>query len=624
MSFQQLITFGFSDIEQSTRLAQQLKEKYPEILDLHRQLIRKAIKNHKGKEIDTAGDGFFMTFEDPLAAVFAASQIQKELQVQNWAKEIGLKVRMGIHTGVALTTESGYTGIEVHRASRICAAAHGGQVLISHATEQNLSSLTSNELSLLCLGDFVLKDFDEPITLYQLKIQGLNKDFPRLRVNPEEKKIAVLPFTNQNKDPEQDYLGEGIAEEIIVALGKVPGLRVASRSTVFSIKNENTDARHIGRKLDVNSVLAGRIKSNNGQLHISAELVDTDSGMNIWSGQYDIAKNSLLYIQKEITRQITDALDCKLTAEHLNSLQQRQSQNAEAYDFYLRGRRFYMQFSTNEIELALQMFEKAIEADNTYALAYAGKADCYSFLYQHKERSDEIIKKADMMSLKGIELAPALAEVYVSRGIVLSQLQQFDEAEKLFQFAIEQDPTLFLGWYHYARSCFAVGKLDKAARLFEQANQVEPEDYQSVFLAAQSYSDIGINDLAKTLRQRGVEIAERRLELNPGETRALYLTANAYVFLDNHEKSKQLLKRALFLEPEDSMLLYNASCIYTLLGMKSEALNCLEKSYKAGLTLLGWYENDSNLDSLRDDPRFINLLSDIRKLFSKKLEEKNS
>jgi adenylate cyclase len=102
----------------------------------------------------------------------------------------------------------------------------------------------------------------------------------------------------------------------------------------------------------------------------------------------------------------------------------------------------------------------------------------------------------------------------------------------------------------------------------------------------------------------------------------LYLTANAYVFLDNPEKSKQLLKRALFLEPEDSMLLYNASCIYALLGMKSEALSCLEKSYKAGLTLLGWYENDSNLDSLRDDPRFINLLSDIRKLFSKKLEAK--
>jgi adenylate cyclase len=268
------------------------------------------------------------------------------------------------------------------------------------------------------------------------------------------------------------------------------------------------------------------------------------------------------------------------------------------------------------------MFEKAIEADSTYALAYAGIADCYSFQYQHTARSREVIIKADEASEKATKLAPALAEVYASRGIVMALRQQFDEAEKSFLYAIELDPTLFLGWFHYGRTCFSSGKLDKAARLFEQANRVEPDDYQSILLSAQVYDAIDCNDLAQTLRQRGVTIAEKWLELNPGDTRALYFAANAYVFLNEREKSLSLLQRALSLEPDDSMLLYNAGCVYALLGMKPEAFHCLEGAYKAGLTLRGWYENDSNLDSIRDDPRFVRLLEQMKddspsvKLFS--------
>ncbi len=613
MNFQRLITFVFSDIEHSTRLAQQLDEKYPAVLELHRSAIRELIKKYRGREIDTAGDGFFMTFEDSRSAVLAAAEMQTVFHTQPWAKEIDLKVRMGIHTGVALTTDSGYTGIEVHRTSRICDAAHGGQVLISQAVEKSLEPGWEKELSLTNLGDYSLKGFSDPVKLFQLNVPGLKQDFPRLRVDPEEKKIAILPFMNQSNDPEQEHIGDGMAEEIIVALGKVQGLRVVSRSTAFALKHESLDVQQVGRKLNVNSVLEGRIKMVNGQMVVSVELVDTDSGLNIWTGQYNNADRPLLSIQEDVTRHVSEALDCKMIPEQANSIRNRQSENAEAYDFYLRGRRFYMQFHTRGVELALQMFDKAIEADPSYALAYAGKADCYSYLYQHRKRSAGMLEKANQMSLKGIKLGPSLAEAYVSRGIILSQMQDFDEAEKSFQIAIERDPTLFLGWYHYARACFIVGKLDKAARLFEQANRVEPDDFQSIFLAAQAYHDIGITDLAVMLRKRGVEIAEKRLELNPGDSRALYLAANALVFLDNPEKSKKFLQQALTLEPEDSMLLYNAGCVYALLGMKPEALTCLESAYKAGLTLLGWYENDSNLDNLREEPRFIRLLEEIRK-----------
>ncbi len=611
MTSQPAITLAFSDIEHSTRLAQQLKHNYPAFLKKYRTVIRETIAKYGGDEIDTAGDGFFMTFKDPQSAILATVEIQKQLHSQKWATDIGLKVRMGLHTGAALLTESGYTGTEVHLASRICNAAHGGQVLLSESTNKCLDKGLVKGVNSLSLGSYNIKDFDDPIALFQLLIPGTNVKFPKPRISLDEKRIAVLPFQNLTNDQNNEYIGNGMAEEIIIALGKIMGLRVASRSSSFSLKDEDRDPTVIGDKLGVHSILDGWIKANNGNMRMSVELIDTNSGLNIWSEYYDGTKEEIINVQQSITSKIAKALGCGVDPEQLKFMESRRSHNAEAYDYYLRGRRFYYQFSTLGIELALKMFQKAIEADKSYALAYAGIADCYSYIFQHLTRSMEVINKADEASQKAVQLGPSVAEVYVSRGIVLAQLQEYDKAEDLFLYAVEIDPTNFLAWFHYGRTCYAMGKLAKAARFFEQANRVEPEDYQSLMLSAQAYEGLGVYELAYTLRKRGVEIAERWLEINPGDTRALYFTANALVFLNEKERSLSLLNRAMLLDPDDSMLLYNAGCIYALLGMDSEALSCLESSFEAGLTLRGWYENDCNLDSIRDHPRFVKLMDKL-------------
>jgi len=609
MTQKQVITFLFTDIEHSTRLAQKLREDYPAVLEKHRSTIRDAIKRYGGREIDVAGDGFFITFEDAECAVLTASEIQRRFHTEDWAIKIGLKVRMGIHTGEALTTDTGFTGVQVHCASRICDAAYGGQVLISGETKELLSIEILDDLPVNGLGEFMFKDFYYPCQLYQLNIQGTRKEFPKPRIESVDKRIAVFPFENLSEDADNEHFCQGIAEELIVALGKIQGLRVISRSSAFALHGENLGVKEVGAKLNVSSVLGGRVRTNNGQMRISVELVDTETGLDIWSGQYDRPRDQIFRVQDELTRDITEALECKLIPEQLNAIERRQTKNIEAYDYYLRGRRFYLQFSTRGMEHALQMFEKAIDADESYALAYAGIADSYSYLYQHMARTEDILNKADKASQKAVDLAPFMGDAYAARGIVLSLRRNFDDAEKAFKTAIENDPSLFLGWFHYGRMCFANGKLDKAARLFQQANRVEPDDYQSILLAAQVYDDLGSKALSQTLRQRGVEIARSWLELNPGDTRALYMTANALVFLDEAAKSQALLKRALVLEPDDSMLLYNAGCIYALLEMEDHALNCLERSYKEGLTLKGWYLNDSNLHGLREHPRFIALLN---------------
>jgi adenylate cyclase len=609
---QGLVTLVFSDIEHSTQLVQQLREDYPRILEKYRNCIRYCLEQYNGREIDTSGDGFFMTFDCADDAVSAVSEIQMKFHNETWATANHLKVRFGVHSGEAIATKTGYVGIEVHAASRICDAAYGGQVIISGATRNNLNKDFEGDKKLSFLGRYVMKDIGYPLHLYQLNIPDADDYFPEPRIKPDEKKIAVLPFTTMNDSTDFEHVGEGMAEELIVALSKVKGLRVASRSMAFATQHQQLGPRDIGEKLKVHYVLEGRVKPINGHIHLSVELIDTKTGFNIWAEQFYDSRSRLVRLQDSIVMKISRLLDCPMISGQLDSVKVRHTHVAEAYDYYLRGRRFYQQFSTRGSELAIKMFNRAIDADENYSLAYAGLADCYSYLYQHRTRTKKIILKADRASKRAIKLAPGLAEANVSRGIVISLLGHMDKAEPYFEKAIEVDPTLFLGWFHYGRVCFASGNVEKAARLFQQANRVEPDDFQSILLSAQIYDDIGSHDFAQLMAKRGAEIAYKCLKVNPGDTRAMYMAANALAFINEKEESLKLLHTALVLEPEDSMLLYNAGCVFSLLNMKNEALSCVERSYEAGLTLRGWYENDSNLDNIRNEERFIKLMEKLK------------
>lgn len=607
MSDKLIITFLFTDIEHSTRLAQRLREDYPSLLELHRNVVRDAINKCMGWEVDAAGDGFFIAFKHPDNAVRAAMMIQTG-HAEEWATSQELKVRIGLHTGEALTTESGYTGVQVHCASRICDAAHGGQVLISEESRVLLSREVLEQFETKPLGDYIFKDFNSPCRLHQFMNRGQNLVFPEPRLYPVANRVAVLPLVNVGGAADAADFGMGIAEELIASLGRTPGIRVVARNSAFALNTRDFSIQQIGRKLNATSVLVGETQPKNGHIKISVNLIDTDSGNRIWSGSYNIPRQEIFQTEDEIAQHITTALEGKAVSEQSNSIRDRQTKSIEAYDYYLRGRRFYLQFSTTGMKNALRMFEKAIAEDPVYGLAYAGIADANAFLFQHLSKTANFLEKADAASQKTVDLAPLLAEAHVSRAIVLSVQQRFQESEKEFQTAIEIDPSLFLGWFQYGRACFACGKLDKAARLFHQASKVEPEDYQSVLLAAQVYDDLGEKKLSHSFRRRGVETAFRYLELNPGDIRALYLAANALVFLGEPEKSVSLIHRALSLEPNDSMLLYNVACVYALMSMETEALNCLERACEEGLNFKGWYENDSNLASLRKHPRFVALL----------------
>jgi adenylate cyclase len=605
-------TFLFSDIEGSTKLACQLENDYPSVLEQHRKVIREAMQENLGLEVDTAGDSFFIVFPLPIQAIRTAVSVQQTFARTEWAVKVGLQVRIGLHTGEGLATETGFTGLEVHRASRICNAGHGGQVLLSSATLEALSDTALPEgVTTRKLGSFRLKDFDDPENLFQLIIPDIQTEFPPPKLASSKPKIAVLPFENLSADPQQEYFCDGIAEEIRLALDRVPGIRVVARSSSFALKGKNLDAREMGKRLQASAILEGTVRQQNGNLRIGVQLVDSRSGLNIWSNRFDRKLEDLFAVQDEIAHNIANRLEVELLPVKRDVVQERQTSNFQAYDYYLKGQEHYHQFSQKSVELALEMFQKAIDLDKNYALAYSGQANCFAYLYLYMECSEENLQQADYSSRLAVELDPNLAEAYASRGVTLTLLNQFKEAEQAFEKSLTLNPHLFEAWYQFARSCYAQGKMDKAARLFEEASKVRPEDYQAILLAGQVYAALGIDELASKARQKGIKIARKHLRNNPEDSRAMYMSANGLVGLGKHAQAMDLLKRALSLDSDDPMLLYNAACVFAQMGMKKKAMDCLENSYAAGLTQLGWIKNDSDLDVLRDHPRFQALLAQM-------------
>jgi serine/threonine protein kinase/tetratricopeptide (TPR) repeat protein len=442
------------------------------------------------------------------------------------------------------------------------------------------------------------------------ELEKLGLEAGRARVG-EIPSIAVLPFVDMSRDKDQAYFCEGIAEEIINALCRLSGLRVASRTASFLFGGSPAEPREIGRRLGIDTILEGSVRKSGNRLRITAQLAETSQGFHLWSESFDRELKDVFEIQEEIARSIVRALQVTLSPQEKGALRTSPTRHVQAYDYYLRGRSFYYRYGKRDIEFALQLFKRATELDPGYAVAYAGLADCWSHIYLYSERRDSVRHQAEEASRKAVELAPDSAQAQASRAVTLSLGGAAEEAEQAFEKAIRLDPGLFEAWYFYARHTFGAGDLPRAAKYYQEAIRVRPDDYQSPLLVAQIYDDMKQPDDARESRRKGVALVEERLELYPDDARALYMGANGLVALGEREKGLEWARRARAIAPDDAMLLYNLGCIYSLAGEIDEAIDCLEKGVASGLTQKAWFEHDSNLDPLRGDPRFKALMEKL-------------
>jgi len=337
---------------------------------------------------------------------------------------------------------------------------------------------------------------------------------------------------------------------------------------------------------------------------MSARLTSTCFGFELWSDTFGLLLEYRVAIHHEIAERITHALELRLNQQHSEALKRPPTKDVQAYEYYLKGRERFFEYRRHGVEAALQLFNMAIELDPDYARAYAGVAECCTFLFMYADGDEADLEQADLASRRSIELAPDLAEAHVARGLVLSMQHCYDASQEAFETAIRLNPKLFEAYYFYARTSFAQGDLESAAKLYGHASRIDPDDYQAPLLLAQIYDDQQRPEEAAAMRRRGAQAAENRLDHNPEETRALYMGANALVCLGQSERGLEWAERALELEPNEPMLLYNIGCVYSLAGELDRALECIEESVSSGLAYVEWLRQDSNLDPLRDDPRF--------------------
>jgi adenylate cyclase len=427
--------------------------------------------------------------------------------------------------------------------------------------------------------------------------------------DPEDRRsIAVLPFENMSGDRENEYFSDGIAEEILNLLTKLPQLRVASRTSSFEFKGERINIPEAAAKLGVNTVLEGSVRRADDRVRISAQLIEVDTDSHLWSETYDRELKDVFAIQDDIARSIVAALEVTLTPRDRRAIQNVATSDVQAYDYYLRGRKYFYEFTRRQFHNANRMFLKAIEQDPNYALAYAGMADVYSLLYQWADSSKENIAKADAASIKAITLDPDLAEAHAARGTALAINSRHDEAEREFENAILLNPSLYEPYYFYGRDCLAAGKFEKAARLFSEACKIRPEDYQASSFLSMAYAELGRKKEQEEANRRTLECVEKHVDLHPDDGRALTFGAYALVEQGQPDRAREWSERALDADRDEPAIMYNVACTYSLLGEADKAIELLDRAIQQGYGHRAWLSHDPDLAPLREDPRFQQLL----------------
>jgi serine/threonine protein kinase/tetratricopeptide (TPR) repeat protein len=418
------------------------------------------------------------------------------------------------------------------------------------------------------------------------------------------KSVAVLYFENLSGVKEDEYLRDGITEDIITELSKIRGLNTFARPTVLAFRDKQVTPSHIGQQLKTDYVLTGSLRRSGNRLRITTQLVDAATDFPVWSERYDREMKDVFEVQDEIARKIAEALRVTLSPQELEALAIKPTENLQAYDLYLRGKRYARRQTRQDLEFALQMFENAVAIDASFALAYAACANACAMFYCNYSRDAIWVERARNASGRAVALRWDLPEVQVSQAWVLYATELHDESVRMVQKAIERKQDCEGAYYLLCRALFSAGRYQEVGDLAETALEASGEDYNVYVPIMNSLGALGKNEVRKNIQQRRVAALENHLKQVPEDARARILLGGDYADLDRVEDAMRETNLAMTLRANEASILYNAACNYCSLDKKPEALDALRKAWDAGFKDSIWARRDPDLTPLHDEPEF--------------------
>lgn len=453
--------------------------------------------------------------------------------------------------------------------------------------------------------------------------------------------IAVMPFENRNSDADTDYLSDGLAESVIFRLTQIPDLRVSPTSSVMRYKGKETDVAKIASELGVDAVMTGRLTKRGDNLNITVELVDARTNKSLWGEQYERKLSELLTTQREIVAEIVGKLQLKLSGESEQKLAKKYTENDEAYQLYLQGRYEWNKFSVDGLNKSILLFERAIQIDPTFALAYSGMADSYVNLGVDYVSPNDTMPKARVAAMQAIALDNSLAEAYTSLGSY-KMFFEWDTAgaEEAYRKAISLDPTYANARHFYSHCLQFSGKETEAIREMKKALELEPlslvnnaELGWSYYLANQN--DAAIEQLRKTIaidpnfaysyfvlglahaatgNQTGAITAFRDgQKLSPDWVELEAALAYTHALAGNRDEARASLAKVLDAAAERYVNPVPIAAVYSALGDKDLAIEWLERGYREKSSWMKWIAIEPQLERIRTEPRFQDIIRRVNR-----------
>lgn len=563
----QLAAIMFADIVGYTAMMQE-----DEALAMNwRQKLKKKLEEevaaHQGKILEFRGDGAMCSFISTIEGVRAAVALQVYMQ-----SEPTVPLRIGMHTGDVIFDENNIYGDGVNIASRLESFALPGSIFISGKAYDDIKN--QKDIQSISLGKFALKNVKEQVEIFAISNPGIRipeadilegKGEKVVEKKGAEKSIAVLPFLNMSNDPEQEYFSDGITEEIVNLLTHVKDLRVAGRTSSFHFKGRDIDIRLVGQKLNVRTLLEGSIRKHNLRLRITAQLINAEDGIQLWSDRYDRELHDIFAIQDEIASAITEELKITLLEKDKVIINEKRTTNKEAYDLYLKGR-FYLNKRGSWIKKALAYFQQAAEIDPEFSLAYSGLADAYSILsFYGAVPPKDAMPIARQNAEKAIESDPSNAEALTTLAFISVYYDwNWAEARKRFQRVFEINlryaPAHF--WYSYFLS-YVEGRFEEGIEEARKSELLEP-------LVSLSHQALSVAYINAGKFEEALQSAQMAIELDANSFPGFRALGVSLAGLKRYEEATEALKTCVQVSSRLPIPLVELAWVYSLRGMDSE------------------------------------------------------